>query len=116
MSLTAKHTAQLPAPLLLAKPTPAAEVKEEVKPSTPLTPPKTIWRMSNGKQTVNLEELEAKLTAFSFVSGFAPGREDRNVLRSIQAEGLASEALKPQTARWLRAVTAYSESEVNEWM
>ena len=44
--------------------------------------------MSNGKQTVNLEELDY----------FVSGREDRNVLRRIQAKGLSSVALKLQTA------------------
>jgi hypothetical protein len=75
--------------------------------------PDSVWRGEG--QEVDLDKLNARLTTFSYVGGYAASREDARVLAALSAARVIVDDLKPSAVRWFRHVSSFTTQERAAW-
>lgn len=113
----AKDTSSAPKPAAKAAPLPTPSVAIPV--TTPAPAPKSaaapnsVWKVEGAE--VDLDKLDAKLVALSYVAGYAPSAQDRLVFSALAKARIGEEELKANAQRWFRHISSFSAKEKATW-
>jgi len=65
--------------------------------------------------SLNLDALDARLSHFSFISGFQPGKSDSKAINILLKSNTPSASGHNNINRWFKNCNSYSLEERNKW-